>query len=141
MKRIMLLVLAVQLLLAGGIGALSLYGQQGSQPHQSMADCPMMQSDTMAHMNERGEQGMGFSQSKTTHHFYLTKTGGAIQVEANDPEDTVSRDQIRQHFRHIAIMFAEGNFEIPMFVHDQEPPGVVEMQKLKTAIKYRYEET
>jgi hypothetical protein len=106
-----------------------------------MADCPMMQSDAMAQMNERGDQGMGFSQAKTTHHFYLTKSGGSIQVEANDPNDTVSRDQIRQHFRHIAIMFAEGNFEIPMFVHDQVPPGVLEMQRLKTAIKFRYEET
>ena len=135
------LVFAIQLVVAIGVTALSLYGQQASKPHQPMADCPMMQADAMAQMNERGDQGMGFSQAKTTHHFYLTKTGGAIQVEANDPGDTVSRDQIRQHFKHIAIMFAEGNFEIPMFVHDQVPPGVLEMQRLKTAIKYRYEET
>ncbi|HYG80347.1 MAG TPA: hypothetical protein VD861_08175, partial [Pyrinomonadaceae bacterium] len=92
-------------------------------------------------MNERGEKGMGFSQSKTTHHFYLTRTGGIIQVEANDPEDTASRDQIRQHLGHIAAMFSKGNFDIPMFVHDQVPPGVPEMRKLKAAISYKYEET
>src|SRR5258706_15964234 len=120
MRQAIWLVLAVQLIVIGGAGALSLFGQQGSKPHQPMADCPMMQADAMAQMNERGDQGMGFSQAKTTHHFYLTRTGGSIQVEA-DPTDTVSRDQIRQHFRHIAIMFAEGNFEIPMFVHDQVP--------------------
>lgn len=64
-----------------------------------------------------------------------------IQVEANDPKDTVSRDQIRQHLGHIAVMFAEGNFDIPMFVHAQVPPGVTEMQRLKSAISYKYEET
>jgi hypothetical protein len=35
-------------------------------------------------MNERGEKGMGFSQTATTHHFYLNESGGIIQVEAND---------------------------------------------------------
>jgi TusA-related sulfurtransferase len=39
------------------------------------------------------------------------------------------------------MMFTEGNFDIPMFVHDQVPPGVPEMQKLKSAISYKYEET
>lgn len=141
MKKNVFLVTATLLAIAFGAGLLRLHGQQQSKPHQSMAECPLMQKDAMAHMNERGDQGMGFSQEKTTHHFYLTKTGGAVQAEANDPEDTVSRDQIRQHFRHIAMMFAEGNFEIPMFVHDQVPPGVAEMQRLKAAIGYKYEET
>jgi hypothetical protein len=119
--------------------------QQQSKPQQqqpkTMTDCPMMKQQGMAGMNERGEQGMGFSQTKTTHHFYLTKTGGIIQVEANAASDTVSRDQIRQHLGHIAMMFTGGNFDIPMFVHEQVPPGVPEMQRLKSAISYKYEET
>jgi|SRR5215469_16202749 len=80
---------------------------------KSMADCPM-HGDTA--MKARGDQGMGFSQDKTTHHFRLSADGGSIEVSANDPQDNVSRDQIRMHLRHIAKMFQEGNFEIPVFV-------------------------
>jgi hypothetical protein len=115
--------------------------------------CPMMQAgeskttDAASHaghsaeMNVRGERAMGFSQTATTHHFLLTQDGGAIQVEANDAKDAASRAQIREHLAHIAEMFADGNFDTPMFVHDEMPPGVVVMQKLKAEIGYRYEET
>ena len=47
-------------------------------------------------VNHRGDREMGFSHEKTTHHFRLAKDGGAIEVTANDPNDTQSRDQIRQ---------------------------------------------
>jgi hypothetical protein len=92
-------------------------------------------------MQGRGDEGMGFSQAKTTHHFILAKDGGAISVEADDAKDTVSRDQIRMHLAHIAKMFAEGNFDIPMFVHDQVPPGVPVMRSRKNQIQYRFEES
>jgi hypothetical protein len=92
-------------------------------------------------MQGRGDMGMGFSQAKTTHHFILAKDGGVISVEANDVNDTTSRDQIRMHLAHIAKMFAEGNFDIPMFVHDQVPPGVPVMQSKKNRIQYRFEES
>lgn len=111
--------------------------QQESKP----SDCPMMKKSGMDEMNERGNQGMGFSQEKTTHHFYLTKTGGIIEVRAKDPQDTESIGQIRQHLKHIAAMFAAGNFEIPMFVHDKMPAGVPEMKSLKSSISYIYEES
>ena len=81
---------------------------------------------------------MGFDHAKTTHHFRLTKTGGAIEAEANDPADTDSRDQIRSHFAHIAKMFSEGDFEAPMLIHDRVPPGGPEMKKRRTAIQYEF---
>jgi hypothetical protein len=84
---------------------------------------------------------MGFDHAKTTHHFRLTKSGGSIEVGANDPADTESRDQIRAHLGHIAKMFSEGNFEAPMLIHDRVPPGVPEMKKRKRAIHYEFEET
>jgi hypothetical protein len=140
MRRNLYITLA-SLLIIVGAATIHLHAQQQSKPQQTKPDCPMMKSKGMAMMDERGDQGMGFSQAKTTHHFYLTKTGGIIQVETNDPKDTVSRDQIRQHLRHIAMMFAEGNFEIPMFVHDQVPPGAPEMKRLKSAMSYKYDET
>lgn len=112
-----------------------------------MNDCPMHAQHMAAgqhdhDMMKRGEshQGMGFSQEKTTHHFLLSKDGGAIQVTANSADDKTSRDQIRMHLKHLSQAFQAGDFSIPMFVHDQTPPGVPVMQKLKDAITYKYEE-
>lgn len=92
-----------------------------------------------AQQDRRGEQGMGFSQEKTTHHFLLRKDGGAIQVTARSAEDKASVEQIRQHLRHITHAFKSGDFNIPMFVHDQTPPGVPVMTRLKDQISYKYE--
>jgi hypothetical protein len=93
-----------------------------------------------AKMMERGEKGMGFSQTATTHHFLLAKDGGTIQVTANDAKDTATRDEIRMHLQHIAHLFSTGDFDIPMFIHDQVAPGVPEMKKLKGEIHYEYAE-
>jgi hypothetical protein len=94
----------------------------------------------MEEMNRRGNEAMGFDQLKTTHHFLLARDGGSIQVEANNAKDTASRDQIRQHLRHITTMFQEGNFEAPMLVHAKNPPGTAGMQKLKADISYKFKE-
>lgn len=91
-------------------------------------------------LNQRGEQGMGFSQQKSTHHFLLTKDGGAIQVTAKSAADKASIDQIRHHLKYIRNSFQSGQFEIPMFVHDQTPPGVPVMSRAADKIRYRYEE-
>jgi len=98
-------------------------------------------SKHMAEMNERGDRVMGFEQAKTTHHFRLLEDGGTIEVLANDPHDSVSRDQIRQHLAHIATAFSEGRFAEPMEIHHQVPPGAPAMQELKAAISYRFEAT
>lgn len=90
-------------------------------------------------MNDRGDHVMGFSHEKTTHHFFLTKDGGLIQVQANDAADPESRDHIRMHLQHIAKAFAAGDFEDPMEVHAQVPPGVAVMKERKEKIRYRYE--
>jgi hypothetical protein len=97
--------------------------------------------DAHSQMNERGEKGMGFSQTATTHHFFLKPDGGVIQVEAKDTSDTVSRDEIRMHLAHIARAFEAGDFDIPMFVHDTVPPGVRDMKRLQKQIRYSFAET
>lgn len=84
---------------------------------------------------------MGFSQEKTSHHFLLLKDGGAIDVAANDSKDTASRDEIRQHLSHIAKMFSDGNFDVPMFIHGTTPPGVPTMKQLHEQIRYEFRET
>ena len=90
-------------------------------------------------LGTRGEHVMGFSQDKTTHHFELTKTGGVIQVSVKDAADAEIRDHIRMHLQHIAKAFAAGDFEDPMEVHGEVPPGVPVMKERKAKISYRYE--
>jgi hypothetical protein len=108
------------------------------QGQQTKTQTPEQQhAETM----KRGNAGMGFSQDKTTHHFLLRKNGGVIQVSANDPKDEASKDHIRMHLSHVAEMFSQGNFNIPMFVHDTTPPGVPTMTKLHNEIHYHFEET
>ena len=123
--------------LAVGLATGSLiHGQQepkkvlGSMTHQLMDE-----------MNKRGDKAMGFDHTKTTHHFLLANAGGVIQVETNRARDKESSGQIRQHLRHIAIMFSNGDFDIPMFVHAQDPPGVEVMKQLKAEISYKFEQT
>ncbi len=123
MKRALFLLTALSLAAVARSGA--------AQDHGSHA----------AGVTERGDHVMGFDHSKTAHHFRLTGTGGVIEAQAIDPQDTGSRDQIRMHFVHIARMFSEGNFDAPMLIHDRIPPGVPEMKKLKSAIRYQMEET
>ena len=113
-------------------------------------DCPMHEAHTSAKsagkeahhegVDQRGDREMGFDHTKTTHHFLLAGTGGAIEVTANSADDTGSRDAIRGHLRHIAKMFSEGNFKTPMLVHDRVPPGVPTMEKRKSEIRWTYED-
>jgi hypothetical protein len=100
-----------------------------------------VQQDHSKHgeMKKRGDQGMGFDQDKITHHFLLRKDGGAIQVTANSADDKTSKEEIQMHLHHIALAFRSGDFNIPMFVHDQTPPGVSMMKKLNDQIHYKYE--
>jgi hypothetical protein len=84
---------------------------------------------------------MGFDHSKTTHRFLLKPDGGVIQVEANDASDTRSRDDIRGHLSHIAARFSDGDFELPMFIHAEVPPGVPVMKEKRKTISSSYEPT
>ena len=92
-------------------------------------------------VDKRGDHVMGFSHEKATHHFRLYKDGGAIEVAANDAKDTESRDQIQMHLGHIAKVFADGDFNAPMLIHDRVPPGVPVMQRRKAEIKYEFQKT
>lgn len=93
-----------------------------------------------AEVEKHGDQGMGFPHDKTTHHFRLYASGGAIEVTANDVSDAQNTEAVRAHLKHIATMFSDGNFSIPMFVHDRVPPGVAVMKQRRRDISYTYEE-
>jgi hypothetical protein len=141
------------ILAAACISATSLtaYPQHHPAPEKAApekAACAMHKKHTaesqdrhMHELNERGNRAMGFDQSKTTHHFRLTRDGGAIEVDANDLRDQASIEEVRRHLAHVSQMFAAGDFSTPFAVHAQAPPGVSELARLKAAIAYRYEET
>jgi hypothetical protein len=85
---------------------------------------------------------MGFDQQRTSHHFRLYKDGGAIEVGVKDAHDAVDRDAIRAHLPHIAAMFADGNFDAPMLVHDNDHvPGIAVLAARKAQLAYHYVET
>jgi len=130
-----------KLLMSAGLAVLSVVLTTSFATQQQQKPETHTSQHQMDEMNQRADSAMGFDQTKTTHHFILTEEGGAIRVEANEEKDTQSRDQIRMHLRHIAMMFTEGNFKIPMLVHAETPAGAETMRRLKSEINYQYEET
>jgi hypothetical protein len=127
--------LLVSLCLAGRLPAVA---QTHTSPQGQ--EHPMM-PDHHEGVNQRGDQVMGFSHEKTTHHFRLYPDGGAIEVQVSDPRDTASRDQIRTHLAHIARMFAAGDFNAPMLIHDRVPAGVSTLKRLRSSLSYEFQET
>ena len=61
--------------------------------------------------------------------------------QTNDSSDTASRDQTRHHVREMAKSFGEGDFSSPMLTHGTAPPGVADLQRLKSSLTYSYVET
>jgi len=94
------------------------------------------------HLDARGKQVMGFDQQKTAHHFRLYEDGGAIEVSVKDKADTENLTAIRGHLPHIATMFADGQFDAPMLVHDTKSvPGTADLARLKSRLRYNFVET
>jgi len=131
-----------------GLGLLCLASvsyAQYAEKDDGMQNCPMHKEHATAGSHQaavetHGDQAMGFAHDKTTHHFRISADGGAIEVTANDADDNSNAEAIRSHLSHIAVMFSEGDFSTPMFVHDEIPAGVTTMKLLKSKIQYRYEE-
>jgi len=117
--------------------SLSLFAQDSKQ--DDMKDCPM-QASHQATVQSHGDQAMGFPHDKTTHHFRILSDGDSIEVTVNDPNDKANTTAIRSHLTHIAMMFGNGDFSTPMFIHDGIPPGVTTMKLMKSAIRYSFEE-
>jgi hypothetical protein len=91
------------------------YSQSATTPvdherHEETSDARASGVDTS------GDHAMGFFPRTIHSSLRLLQDGGAIDVTANDPNDTVTRDEIRNHLSHIARMFMNGNFQVPMFI-------------------------
>jgi hypothetical protein len=113
---------------------------------QDVQSCPIHKehmknsSQHQADVEKHGEEAMGFPHDKTTHHFRLYSDGGAIEVTADDSKDSKTVAAIRSHLAHIAMMFSNGDFSVPMFIHEQVPPGVLIMKEKRAEISYTLEE-
>lgn len=116
---------------------------QQTRQDDAMKDCPMHQEHSAHHavVESRGDEAMGFPHDQPTHHFRLISNGGAIEVSVNNPADKPNTEAIRSHLKHIAMMFSNGDFSSPMFVHDGVPPGTTTMKQMNAAIHYNYEKT
>ena len=82
---------------------------------------------------------MGFDQHRTTHHFLIDADGGTIQVTAKNAADAESERQIRAHLQHVAKAFAEGDFSLPLFIHETEPPGSAIMKERRSMLSFTFE--
>jgi len=107
---------------------------------QDMSSCPMHNLQHQADVEKHGDMAMGFPHDKTMHHFRLSPEGGAIEVTVNDAKDTDNLQAIRMHVKHIGVMFSNGDFSVPMFVHSEVPPGVSEMKDRRSDVAYTFEE-
>src|SRR6476646_3797772 len=78
--------------------ALSLFAlpvmAQTTTPSPTAAD-----AQRAAEVDQRGDEGMGFSHAMTGPHFLLFPDRGSIEVESNNPEDNASKEAIRQHMQ------------------------------------------
>jgi hypothetical protein len=119
----------------------------------AMANCPMhaqhMAEQAKSHAITDAAHGeavdhrhdaFGFSHQASRHTFRLYDDGGAIELRASDPADTVTRTAIRTHLKEVAIAFAKGDFQKSQFVHDHEPDGVAVMHERAATISWKYEE-
>ena len=125
------------------IALLFLFGLQSAT--QDMKSCPMHKEPAsaarhQADVEKHGDEAMGFSHDKTTHHFRLYSDGGTIEVTVNASTDSENTHAIRSHLTHVVLMFSNGDFSVPMFIHDQTPPGVTIMKEKHGEISYTFEE-
>jgi hypothetical protein len=126
----------IALLILGGL-QLSGQGMQSCPMHKEhVKEASQHQTDVEKH----GDEAMGFPHDKTTQHFRRYSDGGAIEVTVNDSEDSENMQAIRSHLIRIVAMFSNGDFSIPMFVHDQVPPGVSVMKDKHAEISYSFEQ-
>jgi hypothetical protein len=91
------------------------------------------------HVHAMGHEVMPFSMSKTVHVFKMTETGGVERVLVRDPADADQIPLIRQHLRHEAEKFQNGDYSDPARLHGKDMPGLKDLQAgaAKMTISYQ----
>jgi hypothetical protein len=105
------------------------------------ASVAIAQHDAGHHaMQQRGQQAMGFDQYRSTHHFLIQKDGGTIEITAKDSADMTLAAEIRAHLRNIRSALSDGDFALPIFIHQKPPPGVDMLKERRARLAFRYED-
>ena len=60
-------------------------------------------------------------------------------MTAKDPKNADQIATVQMHLKHIVGMFLAGDFSIPHFVNDTNPPGAATMKRLRSSIPYSSE--
>jgi hypothetical protein len=77
-----------------------------------------------AEVEARGRSVMPFDQSRTTHRFTKTASGGTETVRVLPGAAQGQVGLIRMHLGHEQTLFASGDFSDPMAIHGHAMPGV-----------------
>jgi hypothetical protein len=96
-------------------------------------------SDRADTIHEMGSHVMPFALHATTHVFEMTESGGIQDVVVKDAADSAQIPLIRQHLKHEAAMFGEGNFSDPMSLHGAHMPGVHELSAAAGRVRVTYD--
>jgi hypothetical protein len=108
---------------------------------QDHANCPHNPANRRAAVDQRHDEVTGVPHEGAVHHFLLQPSGGTIRLEVTQATDVAGRDRVRSHLQVVARAFADGDFSLPMHIHDEVPPGVDVMKDRKAAIRYVYAPT
>ena len=104
------------------LGTLGVLRLRSGAPEESAPD-----REAMVH--EMGGTVMPFALDSTKHVFEMTATGGVQDVVARNPGDSAQIRLVRQHLRHEAMQFGNGDFSDPMSLHGKDMPGLKELSE------------
>lgn len=91
-------------------------------------------------VHQRSHHVMPFEISKTVHVFKMTEAGGFQRVLARDPSDGEQITLIRQHLKHEADRFRNGDYSAPAKLHGGDMPGLAELQASSSLVEVSYSE-
>ena len=115
-----------------GLGLLLFHGSASAQSDQAHRP-----DSAFAALQDRGRHYMGVDQYTSTHQYEDLVDGGRI-VLVRDSTDTAGVAMIRMHLQHIARAFGQGDFRIPMLVHEKDVPGIDVMARKHQLIRYGF---
>jgi hypothetical protein len=124
------------------LAAIAVLTGAGAAHADEHADCPMASAHAhQADVDRRHDAVTGIGHEDAVHHFLLAADGGSIRLEVTDPTQVEARKSVREHLRVVARSFGDGDFALPMLIHDGVPPGVRVMKKMTMAIHYAFAPT
>jgi hypothetical protein len=103
-----------------------------------LAGTVALAQSTQEQVHQMAHGVMPFDMSKTEHIFRMTETGGVQRVIARDPGALDQIALIRQHLRHEATRFQQGDYSDPAKLHGAAMPGLSELQAGASHIKVSY---